>query len=78
MLKLLAMKLNVPVQQPTDDLWFSIAGKLHDGMVVIMDKAQLLSFQAIEKLPSFANCFDGNGQTLEVALIGNNGIRDHI
>ncbi len=77
-LKLLAMKLNIPVQQSTDDLWFSIAGKLHDGMAVIVDEAQLLAFQAIETLRSFADYFDGNGQTLGVALIGNNGIRDRI
>lgn len=77
-LKLLALKLNIPLIAATDDLWFSIVGKLHDGMVLIVDEAQLLTFQAIETLRSIADYFDGNGQTLGVALIGNNGIRDRV
>lgn len=77
-LKLLALKLNVPLIAATDDLWFSIVGKLHDGMVLIVDEAQLLTFQAIETLRSIADYFDGNDQTLGVALIGNNGIRDRV
>ncbi len=77
-LKLLALKLNIPLNLPTDDLWFSIVGKLHDGMVLIVDEAQLLTFQAIETLRSIADYFDGNGQTLGVALIGNNGIRERV
>lgn len=77
-LKLLALKLNVPLTSSTDDLWFSIVGKLHDGMVIVVDEAQLLVFQAIETLRSIADYFDGNGQTLGVALVGNNGIRERI
>lgn len=77
-LKLLALKLNIPLIAATDDLWFSIVGKLHDGMVLIVDEAQLLTFQAIETLRSIADYFDGNDQTLGVALIGNNGIRDRV
>lgn len=77
-LKLLALKLNVPFQTSSDDMWFSIADKLHDGMVVIVDEAQLLTYQAIETLRSFADYYDNCGQTLGVALIGNNGIRERI
>lgn len=77
-LKLLALKLNIPLMCSTDDLWFAIAGKLHDGMVIIVDEAQLLVFQAIETLRSLADYFDNNGQTLGVALVGNNGIRERI
>lgn len=77
-IKLLAMKLNIPLHQSTDDMWFSIADKLHDGMVVIVDEAQLLTYQAIETLRSLADYFDNCGQTLGVALIGNNGIRERI
>ncbi len=77
-IKLLAIKLNVPLHQSTDDMWFSIADKLHDGMVVIVDEAQLLTYQAIETLRSIADHFDNGGQTLGVALIGNNGIRERI
>lgn len=77
-LKLLALKLNIPLIAATDDLWFLIVGKLHDGMVLIVDEAQLLTFQAIETLRSIADYFDGNDQTLGVALIGNNGIRDRV
>ena len=77
-LKLLALRLGVPVSQATDDMWFSIVAKLHDGMVVIVDEAQLLTFQAIETLRSIADYFDSYGQTLGVALIGNNGIRERI
>lgn len=77
-IKLLAIKLNIPLHQSTDDMWFSIAEKLHDGMVIIVDEAQLLTYQAIETLRSLADYFDNCGQTLGVALVGNNGIRERI
>ncbi|MGN1109054.1 MAG: AAA family ATPase [Oscillospiraceae bacterium] len=77
-LKLLAMELGVPVSQSRDDLWMSIAAKLHDGMVVAVDEAQLLTFGSIETLRSFADFFSERGQTLGVALVGNQGIREKI
>ena len=77
-LKLLALELNIPLSQSIDDMWFSIISKLHDGMVVVVDEAQLLTYQAIETLRSIADYFDNKGQTLGVALIGNNGIRERI
>ena len=75
-LKLIAMELNVPVSQPTDDLWIAIAQKLHDGMVIIIDEGQLLTFGGIETIRSFADYFSDRGQTLGVAFVGDNGIEE--
>ena len=77
-LKLLALELGVPVSQSRDDLWMSIAAKLHDGMVVAVDEAQLLTYGSIETLRAFADFFAERGQTLGVALVGNQGIREKI
>lgn len=77
-LKLLALELGVPVSQSRDDLWMSIAAKLHDGMVVAVDEAQLLTYGSIETLRAFADFFSERGQTLGVALVGNQGIREKI
>ena len=41
-LKLIALELNVPISQSTDDLWIAITQKLHDGMVIIIDEGQTL------------------------------------
>ena len=77
-LKMLALELGVPVSQSRDDLWMSIAAKLHDGMVVAVDEAQLLTYGSIETLRAFADFFAERGQTLGVALVGNQGIREKI
>ncbi len=77
-LKLLAMEIGVPITQSRDDLWMSIAAKLHDGMVVMVDEAQLLTYGSIETLRAFADYFAERGQTLGVALVGNDGIREKI
>ena len=77
-LKLLALNLGVPVTQSRDDLWMSIAAKLHDGMVVAVDEAQLLTYGSIETLRSFADFFAERRQTLGVVLVGNQGIREKI
>lgn len=77
-LKLLAMEIGVPFTQSRDDLWMSIAAKLHDGMVVAVDEAQLLTYGSIETLRAFADFFSERGQTLGVALVGNDGIREKI
>ena len=75
-LKLIALELNIPLSQSTDDLWIAIAQKLHDGMVVIIDEGQLLTFHAIETIRSFADYFSDRGQTLGVAFVGDNGIEE--
>ena len=75
-LKLIALELNVPISQSTDDLWIAIAQKLHDGMVIIIDEGQLLTFHGIETIRSFADYFSDRGQTLGVAFVGDNGIEE--
>lgn len=77
-LKLLAMEMGLPLSQSRDDLWMSIAAKLHDGMVIIVDEAQLLTYGSIETLRAFADHYSERGQTLGVALVGNDGIREKI
>ncbi len=77
-LKMLALELGLPISQSRDDLWMSIAAKLHDGMVIAVDEAQLLTYGSIETLRSFADFFGERGQTLGVALVGNDGIREKI
>ena len=77
-LKLLAMELGLPLSQSRDDLWMSIAAKLHDGMVIAVDEAQLLTYGSIETLRAFADYFSERDQTLGVALVGNDGIREKI
>ncbi len=77
-LKKLASIMGLPSSQSCDDLWNSIAAKLHDGMVIVVDEAQLLTYWGIETLRSFSDYFDGCGQTLGVVLVGNDGIREKI
>lgn len=77
-LKLLALEIGVTISQSRDDLWMSLAAKLHDGMVIAVDEAQLLTYGSIETLRSFADFFGERGQTLGVALVGNDGIREKI
>lgn len=78
MLKLIAAELNVPSLKSIDELWMAITAKLHDGMVIIADEGQLLTYHSIETLRSFSDYFDSQGQTVGVAIIGNNGIREKI
>ena len=75
-LKLIALELGVPISQSTDDLWIAITQKLHDGMVIIIDEGQLLTFHGIETIRSFADYFTDKGQTLGVAFVGDNGIEE--
>lgn len=77
-LKLLALELGLPLMQSRDDLWMTIASKLHDGMVIAVDEAQLLTYGSIETLRAFADHFSERGQTLGVAMVGNDGIREKI
>lgn len=77
-LKLIAQQLGVPMSQSVDDLWMAVANRMHDSMVLIVDEAQLLTYHSIETLRSFSDYFDSLGQTLGVALVGNDGIREKI
>lgn len=69
-LKLLGAQFNIAANS-LDDLWLAIAGKLSDGMVIIIDEAQHLGLRTIETLRSFADQFDSKGQTLGICFIGN-------
>ena len=77
-LKKIARELNIPLTKAIDDLYASIIAKLHDGMVIIVDEAQLLTYGSIETLRAFADHYSERGQTLGVALVGNDGIREKI
>ena len=77
-LKLLANELGAQISSSADDLWLNVCNKLHDGMVIIIDEGQLLTFHGMETVRSFSDYFADRGQTLGVALVGNNGIRERI
>lgn len=55
----------------SDDMWFAIANKLHDKMVLIFDEAQHLPLKTIEMLRSFSDYFYARGQTLGIVFVGN-------
>lgn len=69
-LKMLSRKLNV-VAKTNDDMYLGIMDKLKDGMVIIVDEAQLLSINVIETLRGFSDYFADNGMTLGIVFIGN-------
>lgn len=78
LLKLIALQLGAQLAASADDLWFNVCAKLHDGMVIIIDEGQLLTFHGLETVRSFSDYFADRGQTLGVAIVGNNGIRERI
>lgn len=78
LLKLIALQLGAQLAAGADDLWFNVCSKLHDGMVLIIDEGQLLTYHGLETLRSFSDYFADRGQTLGVAIVGNNGIRERI
>lgn len=77
-LKLLATEMGLPLSQNRGDLWSSIAAKLHDGMIIAVDETQILTYDSIETLRSFPDYFAKHKQTVGVALVGNDGIREKI
>lgn len=70
-LKVIAEKVGATPEKSRDELWFSIANKLNDGMVLIFDEAQHLTLKTIEVLRSLSDYFADKGQTLGIAFIGN-------
>ena len=70
-LKLLCEKLSIS-ERGIDDMWFAIANKLRDKMVIIIDEAQHLPIKTIEALRAFSDYFADKGQTLGIIFIGNN------
>lgn len=73
-LKEMARVLGVPLSQASDDMYHSIINKLHDGMVIVIDEAQHLTYDSMEAVRQISDYFDERGQTCGVVLIGNDGI----
>ena len=71
LLEVVVDRIGATVEKSRDKLWQSIAGKLSDGMVLIFDEAQHLSYKTIEVLRSFSDYFNDKGQTLGICFIGN-------
>lgn len=71
MLKIIANRIGASVERSRDELWFAIAKKLSDGMILIFDEAQHLTLKDIEVLRSFSDYFNDKGQTLGICFIGN-------
>lgn len=71
LLAVIAERIGAGAEKSSDKLWISIAGKLSDGMVLIFDEAQHLSYKTIEVLRSFSDYFCDKGQTLGICFIGN-------
>ncbi|MBP1560393.1 MAG: AAA family ATPase [Oscillospiraceae bacterium] len=69
-IKAIGKKLGVR-KRAIDDLWTAISERLTDGMIIILDEAQHLSYEAIETLRSFSDVFNNSGKTLGICLIGN-------
>jgi len=70
-LRALAERIGATPERSKDALWFSVANRLRDGMVLIFDEAQHLTLQTIEVLRSFSDYFADKGQTLGIIFIGN-------
>ncbi|MCM1227885.1 MAG: AAA family ATPase [Clostridium sp.] len=71
LLENIADKIGAGNERTIDKLWISIANKLSDGMVLIFDEAQHLSYKAIEALRSFSDYFADQDETLGICFIGN-------
>ncbi len=68
--KAIGKKLGIR-KRAMDELWETIAEKLTDGMIIILDEAQHLSYEAIEMLRSFPDVFANTNKTVGICLIGN-------
>lgn len=71
LLRLLAKNLNAGKARLQDEMWDAILDKLSDGMLLIVDEAQFLTYGQIEALRSFSDYFNDMGQTFGIALVGN-------
>lgn len=74
LLKQIAKRVNAGKSRLQDEMWSSILEKLSDGMLLIIDEAQFLTYSQIEALRGFSDYFGDIGQTLGIALVGNPGI----
>lgn len=71
LLKVLCRRLNVATGRTIDEMWLGLAGRLRDGMVLIIDEAQHLPIKTIEMLRALSDYFSEQGQTLGIVFIGN-------
>lgn len=71
LLKLIAKRVNAGKSRLQDEMWDAILEKLSDGMLLIVDEAQFLTYGQIEALRGFSDYFSDMGQTLGIALVGN-------
>lgn len=71
LLKLLAKQVGAKPSGGTDDMWTAIRSRLSDGMIIIFDEAQHLTYKSIETIRAFSDDFAKSGQTLGVCFIGN-------
>lgn len=71
LLKLIAKRLNAGKARLQDEMWDAILEKLSDGMLLIVDEAQFLTYGQIEALRSFSDYFNDMGQTFGIVLVGN-------
>ncbi|MDE5583688.1 MAG: AAA family ATPase, partial [Ruminococcus sp.] len=71
LLETIADRIGAVQERTINKLWFSIANKLADGTVLILDESQHLTTKAIEILRSFSDYFNDREQTLGICFIGN-------
>ena len=76
-LMLIADSLGINGVSGLNNLHRAVCSRLHDGMLIIVDEAQHLSFKAIDHLRTIATAFTEKGETLGVAFIGNPSMHRH-
>jgi len=72
-MRLLARALGVN-ERTADEMEAGILAKLRDGTIIILDEAQHLSARVLDSVRQLSDEFEEQGQTLGVALIGNDEI----
>lgn len=77
-LKEMALSLGITLSQASNDMYHSIINKLHDGMVIVVDEAQHLTYDSMEAVREISDYFDERGQTCGVVLVGNDGILEKL
>ncbi len=76
-LLLLADQLGISGSGGLNSLHRAVCSKLHDGMLIIVDEAQHLSFKAIDHLRTISTQFTERGETMGVAFVGNPSLKKH-
>ena len=76
-MKLIASQLGIYGLNRLYDLNSAVLGKLHDGMLIIVDEAQHLRFSAIDHLRAIADLFTERGETMGVCFVGDPSFNRH-